>query len=407
MNAAIHRIKCLLRKEMTQTLRDRRLFGILIVAPFVQLIVLGYAATTEVKDISLAIRDNDRSFHSREFARALGASGYFKTSILNGPYANEADALVSGRAGLVVVIPPGFGARISRNEQSPIQVLVDGTDSNFAVHGLNYIGKAVRQYSSEAVRRQMGGLVSVRYPGPDPTRAGGQETAAGRTEGGYLSAGLAIPSLNAATRIWYNPELTSRFYMVPGVMGVLLLVTTMVVSAMALVKEREMGTMEQIIVTPLRAGELIAGKLLPFVVIGCVEITFALPAILYVFDVPLRGSVVLIYALSGLFLLTTTGLGLLVSTLARTQQQAMLVAAFFVMMPFVLLSGFIFPVENMPYAMRCIAHILPLKYYLTIVRGIFLKGEGLFELWPDALALLVIGAAIFSMAVLRFHRRLE
>jgi ABC-2 type transport system permease protein len=190
-------------------------------------------------------------------------------------------------------------------------------------------------------------------------------------------------------------------------MGVLLLVTTMIVSGMALVKEREQGTMEQIIVTPLRGSELIAGKLLPFVVIGIVEITLALPAMLLIFDVPLRGSVVLLYSLSGLFLLTTTGLGLLVSTLARTQQQAMLISAFFIMLPFVLLSGFIFPVENMPPEIRFAAHFLPLKYYLTIVRGIFLKGAGLSELWPDTLALLVIGVGIFSLAVLRFRRRLE
>ena len=391
MRAAVQRVKCLLLKEIAQTLRDKRLFGILIVAPFVQLIVLGYAATTEVKDIALAVRDDDRSYYSRELIRAIGASGYFRTSMIEGPDGNDSDALVSGRAGLVAVIPAGFGARISRSELSAMQVLVDGSDSNFAVHGLNYISKAIRQYSTDVVRQHVE-LVSIRYGGLGE----GREPIA-----------LRMPSVSAETRVWYNPELTSRFYMVPGVMGVLLLVTTMIVSAMALVKEREQGTMEQIIVTPLRAGELIAGKLLPFVVIGFAEITLALPATLLIFDVPLRGSIVLIYALSGLFLLTTTGLGLLVSTLARTQQQAMLIAAFFVMMPFVLLSGFIFPVENMPYVIRCAAHVLPLKYYLTIVRGIFLKGAGMAELWPDALVLLVMGVGIFSLAAWRFRRRLE
>ncbi len=376
---------------MTQTLRDKRLFGILVVAPFIQLIVLGYAATTEVNNISLAIRDGDRSFYSRELVRALGASGYFQTSSLDGCAAQDDDALVSGRAGLVLSIPPGFGAHVSRGEQAPIQVLVDGADSNFAVHGLNYIGKAVRQYSSAAARGQLDALVSIE-------KAQVQAPA---------MAGLQLPAVAAATRVWYNPGLTSKYYMVPGVMGVLLLVTTMIVSAMALVKEREDGTMEQIIVTPLREGELIAGKLLPFVAIGFVEISLALPVMLYVFNVPLMGSVALIYALSGIFLLTTTGLGLLVSTIARTQQQAMLIAAFFVMMPFVLLSGFIFPVENMPYAIRCATYIFPLKYYLTIVRGIFLKGAGWAELWPDALAMLAIGAVILTLAVTRFRRRLE
>lgn len=400
MRASLHRIGCLLRKEMTQTLRDKRLFGILLVAPFIQLIVLGYAATTEVNDIALAIRDHDRSFHSRELIRSLGASGYFKTTSLEGPGDNDAEALVSGRAGLVVSIPPGFGMRMVRNEPSPVQVLVDGADSNFAVHGLNYINKAVRQYSAAIARRQMDGRVGI-------VNAQGPATGGGLRWAGQPLAGSSLPSVTAATRIWYNPGLTSRFYMVPGVMGVLLLVTTMIVSAMALVKEREDGTMEQIIVTPLREGELIAGKLLPFVVIGFVEISLALPAMLYIFDVPLMGSVALIYVLSGIFLLTTTGMGLLVSTLARTQQQAMLIAAFFVMMPFVLLSGFIFPVENMPYAIQCVTHIFPLKYYLTIVRGIFLKGAGLPELWPHALAMLAIGTVIFALAVVRFRRRLE
>ncbi|MEI6217313.1 MAG: ABC transporter permease [bacterium] len=403
MRHAIQRIRCLLRKEIAQTLRDRRLLGILIVAPFVQLIVLGYAATTEVKEIALAIRDNDHSFHSREFARALGASGYFKTIRIPDSGADDGESMVSGRAGLVITIPTGFGAHLVRNEPSPVQVLVDGADSSFAVIGLNYMSKAVRQYSSELVKRQMAGRIDLNVGGFGAMPEGGQASLPGR----QVPAGLELPSMTVETRVWYNPELTSKFYMVPGVMGVLLLVTTMIVSAMALVKEREQGTMEQIIVTPLRSGELLAGKLLPFVVIGFMEITLALPVILFIFGVPLRGSLLLLYALSGLFLLTTIGLGLLVSTFARTQQQAMLVSAFFIMMPFVLLSGFIFPAENMPAAIRFVSHFLPLKYYLTIIRGIFLKGAGLVELWQDALALLLIGVGIFTLAAARFHRRLE
>jgi ABC-2 type transport system permease protein len=221
------------------------------------------------------------------------------------------------------------------------------------------------------------------------------------------TAGLLRPSVTIESRAWYNPNLISRLHMVPGVMGVLLLVTTMVVMSMALVKEREQGTMEQIIVTPLRPVELIAGKLLPFVAIGFAEITLALPVILFVFDVPLRGSVWLLYACSGLFLLTTLGLGLFISTLVKTQQQAMMLAAFFVMLPFVLLSGFIFPVQNMPPLFRGIARFIPLKYYLTAVRGIFLKGAGCAELWRDALVLLVWGVLILALAVAKFRKRLD
>ena len=195
--------------------------------------------------------------------------------------------------------------------------------------------------------------------------------------------------------------------MVPGVMGVLLLVTTMIVTSMALVKEREEGTMEQLIVTPLRPGELVLGKLLPFAGVGFAKVTLALPLMLLMFGVPFRGSVLLLYAGVGLFLLTTLGLGLFISTLVKTQQQAMMLAAFFVMMPFVLLSGFIFPVENMPGPIRAVAQFIPLKHFLSIVRGIFLKGIGVKELWPEALALLAWGAGILSLAVWRSRARLD
>jgi ABC-2 type transport system permease protein len=185
------------------------------------------------------------------------------------------------------------------------------------------------------------------------------------------------------------------------------MVTTMIVTSMALVKEREQGTMEQVIVTPLRPGEIMAGKLLPFVGVGFAELTLVLPVMVGIFGVPFRGSLLLLYLLSGLFLLTTLGLGLFVSTLVHTQQQAMMVSAFFVMMPFVLLSGFIFPVENMPPAIAVAAHLIPLKYYLTIVRGIFLKGVGLGVLWPEAVALLAWGLAILSLAAVKFRKRLD
>lgn len=375
------RIKCLLIKELQQLRRDPRLLGLLLAAPLIQLLVLGYAANTDVRKIALAVRDNDHSYHSREYVRALQASDYFETTILTGPERDDGDVLVSAKAGLVLVIPQGFGQRLTSQQSAQVQALVDGADSNFATHGLNYLQKATRLYSERMVR-----VVQQKLE---------------------FQRGVRLPSVVAESRAWYNPDLTSRFYMVPGLMGVLLLVTTMIVTSMALVKEREEGTMEQIIVTPLRAGELIAGKLLPFVVVGFAEISLVLPLMLLVFHVPLRGSLFLLYALSGLFLLTTLGLGLFISTLVKTQQQAMLVAAFFVMMPFILLSGFIFPVENMPPGIRHVACLIPLKYFLTGVRGIFLKGVGWHELWQNALVLFVWGCGILGLAILKFHKRLD
>ncbi len=368
-------------KEFLQLRRDRRLFGMLLIAPVIQLVILGFAATTDIREIDLAIRDYDRTHESREYVRTLTASGYFIPSYLEGPQRSDGEVLVSGRAGLVLVIPRGFARRLARGESADVQVLVDGSDSNFAARGLGYLQRASLMYSERRVN-----LLASRAPGGASSR---------------------LPSIGFAARAWYNPELTSRNYMVPGVMGVLLLVTTMVVTSMALVKEREQGTMEQLIVTPLRAREIVAGKLLPFMVVGFAEVTLTLAIIVLVFRMVPRGNILSLYAIAGLFLLSTLGMGLLISTLARTQQQAMMIAAFFVMLPFVLLSGFVFPVANMPPAIRAVARLMPLKYFLTAVRGIFLKGNGWRELWREALFLTASGPIILGLAVARFRKRLD
>ncbi len=373
---SLHRVKVLLVKELAQIRRDRSLFGILVIAPVFQLLVMGFAANTDIRNISVSIRDNDHSTQSREYVRSLASSGYFKITLLTGPESGDEDQLVSGQAGLLVVIPPDFEKRLITRHPATVQVLVDGSDSNFGVNGLNTLQKATRLFSSPLARLE-------------------------------INSSRRAPTVTVDSRAWYNPRMLSRYYMVPALMGVLLLVTTMLVTSMSLVKEREEGTMEQLLVTPIRPVELMIGKLLPFVVIGLIEITLALGVILGVFGVPLRGSVLLLYAFSGLFLLTTLGLGLFVSTLVKTQQQAMMVAAFFVMMPFVLLSGFIFPVENMPPAIQVFAHFIPLKYYLEIVRGLFLKGTGWHELWQPALMLLLWGISILGLASLKFRKRLD
>lgn len=374
----MNRIRCLLIKELAQLRRDRRLFGILVLAPMIQLLVLGFALNSDVKNISLAVRDQDHTFYSRELIRGLGASGYFKISHLTGSEQDDARMLVDGQAGLILTIPPGFGNDILRHRSAPVQLLADGSDSNFGVQGLNYFQRAARMFSEGQVRSML-----------------------------HATQAPLLPSVTAQTRVWFNPDLKSRFYMVPALMGNLLMITTMLVTSMALVKEREEGTLEQIIVTPLRPVELIIGKLLPFVVVGLVEITLILPLMLLVFGVPLRGNLLTLYVMSGLFLLNTLGLGLFISTLVKTQQQAMLVATFFIMMPFVMLSGFAFPVENMPESIQMITHAIPLKYYLTIIRGIFLKGAGWTELWPQAGALLMCGIVILGLSALKFRKRLD
>ena len=375
------RTRALLIKELAQLRRDKRLLGLLIAAPVIQLMVLGFAANTDIREITLGIRDNDHTYHSREYARSLAACGYFKPTVLTGSQRDDARLLVSGDVGLLLVIPTGFGRDLASLRAVKVQALVDGTDANFGVQGMNYLYRATALY--------------------------GERLARAAARGAPPQQSIALPAVVAQVRAWYNPDLKSAFHMIPALMGVLLMVTTMIVTSMALVKEREQGTMEQIIVTPLRPAEIIVGKLLLFVPIGFLEVALALSVIVFAFGVPLRGSAVSLFVVSGLFLLSTLGLGLFVSTFVRTQQQAMLVAAFFVMLPFILLSGFIFPVENMPRPMQFVANGIPLRYYLATVRGIFLKGLGWRDFWPDALVLLGWGTGILGLAVMRFHKRLD
>ena len=367
----------MVRKELAQLLRDRNLARLLIVAPLFQLLVLGFAATTDIREIRLAVRDNDHSWHSRELCRSLSASGYFKTDIITGPEGGDANLLISGKAGLILIIPEKFSDLLLKGRSVSLQALVDGTDSNFGVQGLSYLQKALGGFSARLQER-------------DQKRGGGTK-----------------PSVSVESRVWYNPGLVSRVYMVPAIMALLLMVTTLMITSMALVKEREEGTMEQLIVTPLRPGEIITGKLLPFVIIGIIEIVFALLVIRFVFQIHMRGSLLTLAVFSAFFLLTTLGLGLFISTLVKTQQQAMLISVFFVMMPFMLLSGFAFPIENMPQSIQVVTCLIPLTYFLTAVRGIYLKELGWAELWIQALILFGWGVAILGIAVANFRKRLD
>jgi ABC-2 type transport system permease protein len=323
------RLLWVIRKEFLQLRRDPRLLAILLVVPVVQLTVLGFAARTDVRQVRLAVRDEDHTPESREYVRALAA-----------------------------------GRRVT------VQVLVDGADSNVAIQGLQYLMGATRLFNARA--------------GPQP------------------AAGIVLEP-----RVWYNPQLESFRYMVPAILGILLLATTTVVGSMALVKEYENGTLEQLIVTPLRRWEILGGKLVPLAVVGLLEATLALPVVVFAFGIPLRGSLGLLYVFCLLFLLCSLGLGLLLSTLVRTQQQAMLLATFGVMLPFVLLSGFVFPITGMPAPIRAVTPFIPMTHFLVALRGLFLKGVGWSDLWPQALALLAWGTAVFGLAVVRFQKRLE
>ena len=362
-------LRSLIRKEFQQLRRDRRLLPIVFIAPVIQLLILGYAANLDVRDIPTLLCDQDGSVVSRELASAFFRSGYFSLEASVATASAAEQYIDRGRTAMAIMIPRGFGAALSAGHPAQLQVIADGS----------------RSYAAMIVARSEARLQASRASPARPTP----------------------PGITLETRIWYNPELKSRNFLVPGILALLLMVMTLLLTSLAIVKEKETGTLEQLIVTPLSSRVLILGKLLPFAGIGFVDVLLVLAAAYLLFGIGVSGSLLLLLALSAVFLLTTLGLGLLVSTVSRNQQQAMMTAVFFVMLPMVFLSGFVFPIENMPVSIQALTYLLPLRYYFVIVRGLFLKGVGLAELWPEALALLVFGIMIFVISVLRFRKRLE
>jgi ABC-2 type transport system permease protein len=377
------RVLHLMRKELIELKSDPRLFGVVVLAPLVQLTVLGYAATTDVQDIPLVIVDADRSADSRDLIERFEASDNFVIAGLLGS-TDEIDWwLDRGEAWMALSIPADYGRRLQAGRPVALQVVADGTDSNSTTVALGYARALVGGYARDLVDQR-------RRERPAAAAAGA----------------LPVAGVNAEIQVWFNPRLESRDFMLPGIIALLLLVVTSNLSAMAIVREKEVGTLEQLNVTPLARWELIAGKLLPYAAIGVLDVVLVLIVAIYWFEVPMRGSIPLIFAMSLIYLLTTLGLGLFVSSISNTQQQAMMTTVFFFLMPMIYLSGFIFPIENMPAWIQPITYLIPLRYFLVIVRGIFLKGVGLEVLWPQAAALFAWGAVVLTLATLRSSKRL-
>lgn len=371
----IQRINALLVKEFGQLVKDKRMLPIVFVAPVLQLIFLGYAASLDVKNISMVVCDLDKSRTSRDFISTFTNAGYFSIEYATDDYSAVQEFLDRGKVTLALVLPPKFGDRVLRRETATIQVLLDGSEGNTAAITMGYVNQIIGRYSTNI-------LAEV---------AGGQR----------------IGGVNAEIRAWYNPALTSRNFMVPGVLVMILLITTMTLTAMAIVKEKEIGTLEQVMVTPIRSSELILGKLVPFILIAALNVSIVTSVMVFGFGIPIKGSVVLLFSLAGLFLLTTLGLGLFVSTVSRTQQQAMMTAMFFVILPMMYISGFVFPIENMPEPLQVLSWFIPMRHFLVIVRSIILKGVGFSTLWLEALILLVMGIGILVASVLRFRKKLD
>jgi drug efflux transport system permease protein len=376
----MQRLRCLVVKEFLELRQNPRLFGLVIVAPIIQLTMLGYAATTDVKDVPVVVADGDRSPASRTLIARFDASRNF-TVVETVTTVSEVDPwLQRGDAWLALAIPPGYGAAIAQRQPVALQVIADGSDSNSTTVALGYATALVGEYAAALVSSP-----------PVPSAAAGQAPAA--------------PGIDLRIRVWFNPQLESRFFMIPGVLALLLLLVTANLAAMAIVREKELGTLEQLNVTPLRRWELIVGKLLPYGLIAMIDVLLVTAVAVFWFEVPFRGSFLLLLATSLLYVLCTLALGLLISTVSETQQQAMMTATFFFLTPMIYLSGFIFPIENMPRVIQYATYLIPLRYFLVIVRGIFLKGIGLPLLWPQAAALAVWGTTVLALAVARSRKR--
>lgn len=369
------RLFYLIKKEFIQIRRDKRLLPLLIVMPLVQLVLFGYVFSTDVRNISTVIVDQAATAESREIASKLESAGYFVVEGYAGGRDEAQQMLENGRARVAVIIPETYSRALARGDTAVIEVIVDGSDPNTGGTAVSYVSRIIQAMNLKIKIKQTGGMSQ-----PLP--------------------------IDARIRALYNPELKSVNFMIPGLIAMLLMLVTTLLSSASIVREKERGTMEHLMVMPVRRWQLILGKLLPFVVFGFFDILLITVVGTLWFKVPFRGNLILLYALATIFIFTTLGLGLFVSTTARTQQQAMM-TAYFIALPTMILSGLIFPIENMPPAIQALTYLFPLRYFLVIVRSIFLKGSGLAELWPQVVMLVGYGVVVFSLSVWRFQKKLS
>ena len=372
---AMERLLCMIRKEFIQIFRNSKMRAIVLVMPLVQSMVFGYAVTTDVKQVNTAVYDQSQTPESRDLVDRFIHSGYFlvKTVIRSD---KEMDEMINqGEVATILRIPPDFSSKLAAGETASVQIIVDGTDSNTAGVVLNYAGSIIRNDAIEILRKRTG------------------------------SPGRETIGVNLLTRAWFNDNLTSRNFYVPGVIAVIVMLVTLLLTSMSVVREKEMGTMEQIVVTPITSAEFILGKTMPSILLGFVNMLFVTLISVFWFDIPVRGSLAILIVANGFYLMTTIGIGLVISTVSDTQQQAMM-STFFFYLPAVLLSGFMFPIANMPEVVQAFTYLNPLRYFLIIIRGIFLKGVGVAILWPQILALFVLGSLVLTTAVRRFHKNL-
>lgn len=373
------RLLAIIRKEFIHIARDPRTLALTFVMPLAMLLLLGYAATSDVRNVPLAVWDQDRSAASRELVRVYRNADYFELAYEADSEAGIEQLITQGSAQVGLIIPPDYGESLAAGGSTEIAFIIDGSDPIVAQTAL-------------AAAAQLGQSASVGVV---------VDRLAERGQGGLL-----VMPIEVRTQVWYNPDLKSSYYMVPGLIGVLMLYLSVVLTATAIVRERERGTIEQLIVTPIRSWELVVGKLTPYVLLAFLNTVEILVIGVLLFGVPIAGSIPLLLGTAALFLVTPLGIGLLISTVAKSQQEAIILALFF-LLPNIFLSGYIFPIAAMPGWLQAITYAFPLQYFLTIVRGIVLKGSEIAELWPQVVALVAYGGIVMSLAARRFRKRLD
>jgi len=374
------RLKQMLIKEFIQVFRDKRTRFILIGPPIIQMLVFGYAATFDIHHVSTVVLDFDQSQQSRDLVSRFTSSPYFNVQRQLTQSSQIRELIDSGQATVGIEIDAGFAQKLLKGQTAPVQVIVDATNSNTALIASSYITQIALGFAESYQKDRIGRIAPQLVE--------------------------QMPSVELEQRPWYNPGLSSRWFFVPGVIGSLTLVLVITLTAFAVVREREIGTLEQIMVTPIRPVEFILGKTVPFFLIGLFDVSLIATVGTFWFQVPFRGHISVLFTGAVLFIICMLGMGLLISTISATQQQAM-VTAFFFIMPAITFSGFGFPIATMPQWLQYLTYLMPLRYFLVVLRGVYLKGVGMDILWPQMAAMAGLGFSLLTLAILRFHKALD
>lgn len=383
---SLRRIRWLIRKEFIQIVRNRQNFAMLLVAPVIQLVIFGSASRLDVQNVSTVIVDLDRSPMSREIAEAFSRSGYFKIVAHLNSYDSVDSLLERNQATMAILIPPDFEQRIQGRRKAEVGILVDGVDTVTAGTVSGYAQAILLRFSNDIMASRINSMQGLLYDSTSPR--------------------LIVPGFTDASRAWFNPNLNSKDFFVPGVVVLILLALSIVLTSAVIVREREIGTIEQLMVAPISRLELILGKTIPCFLIEIVTLLIVTPLALLIYDVPLRGSLWFFFGSFLLFLITASAIGMTISAFCSTQQQAVL-TSFMFLQPSILLSGYAFPIENMPWVIQYVTYLNPVRYFITIVRGVFLKGSGWDVLWPQLLPIFVMAVVYIACASALFKRRID